>query len=272
MNPEHDEHLKVRLELFEGPMDLLLYLIKKSHIEITDIPIAEVLHQYLAYLELMRLCDINVASEYLVTAAELIRIKARMLIPQNEGQQEPDEDDPRNALVQQLLEYQKYKEVAGFLGEQEDKFRSLITRQESVQDYRPEGLYIEANLLDLMSAFEKALRDIPKDVFFEVMKDEVTVEERREYIIELISESSRIELTALFRSARSKVEIVATFLAVLELIKMQVVKAVQDAHFADIVLLKNEDGDRRDADALPATEDHPVEKTAEQPVDGTTEV
>jgi len=250
MNPEHDEHLKVKLELFEGPMDLLLYLIRKNHLEITDIPIADVLKQYLEYLELMRLCDINIASEYLVTAATLIQIKARMLIPQNEGQQAEDEDDPRNMLMQQLLEYQKYKEASVFLSEQEDKYRTLITRPDSVQDYRPEGLYIEASLFDLMSAFQKALRDIPKDVFFEVMKDEVTVEEKRDYIMELINETSRLDLAALFLRARSKVEIVATFLAVLELIKMQLIQAVQDNHFADIVLIKNEAGDHRDDAAL----------------------
>lgn len=239
--------LKVNLELFEGPMDLLLYLIKKHHLDITDIPIATVLEQYLEYLELMRLCDVNIASEYMVIAATLIQIKARMLIPQNENAQEEDEEDPRDELMRKLLEYQKFKEVAGFLREKEIDMQKHVTRDESIQDYRPEGMQIKTSMFDLMTAFKEALKNIPKDMFFEVMKDEYTVEEKREFIAELILEKDRVNLTELFSRCRTKMELISTFLAVLELVKMKKIDTVQNELFAGIVLVRKESVEDTDA-------------------------
>lgn len=238
MNDQNE--LKVSLELFEGPMDLLLYLIKKNHIEITDIPIATVLEQYLEYLELMRLCDVNVASEYMVIAATLIQIKARMLIPQNENAQQEDEEDPRDELVRRLMEYQKFKEAAQFLREKEINMQKHVTRSESISDYRPEKSNLKVSMFDLMTAFKEALKNIPKDVFFEVMKDEYTVEEKREFIAELIIEQDRVNLTELFGRCRTKMELISTFLAVLELVKMKKIDTVQDGLFGGIVLMKKE--------------------------------
>lgn len=236
-----NKDLKVKLELFEGPMDLLLYLIKKHHLDIQDIPVATVLKQYLEYLELMRLCDINVASEYLVIAATLIQIKSRMLIPQNENAVEEGlEEDPRDELVRRLLEYQKFKEVAGFLGDKEAIMQKQVVRSDTIKDYRPEGMYFEANMFDLISAFQKALKDIPKDVFFEVLKDEYTVEEKRDFISELLEEQDELDLAELFARSRTKMELVATFLAVLELVKMNRVSTVQQQLFGNIVLVKCE--------------------------------
>ena len=236
-----DKDLKVQLELFEGPMDLLLYLIKKNHIDIQDIPIAKVLGQYLEYIELMRLCDINVAAEYLVIAATLIQIKARLLIPQNEDAIEAgDEEDPRDELVRRLMEYQKFKEVADFLKEKEASMSKQVVRPDTIKDYRPEGISFEANMFDLISAFQEALKNVPKEVFFEVLKDEYTVEEKVEYIAEIVREQDKISLAELFARAKTKMELITTFLAVLELMKMNLVSAMQDELFGDITLVKVE--------------------------------
>lgn len=239
-----DNALKVHLELFEGPLDLLLYLIRKNHIDIYDIPVASVLQQYLEYIELMRMCDINVAAEYMVIAATLIQIKSRMLIPQNEEAVENgEEEDPRADLVRKLLEYQKFKEAADFLREKETQMNRQVLRQETVQDYRPENISLKASIFDLMSAFQKALKNIPKDVFFEVIKDEYTVEEKIDFIVDLIEEDCRLELSELFERCRSKLELVTTFLAVLELIKMNKVLAMQPEVFGSITLVKPEQED-----------------------------
>ena len=237
MSEEQD--LRLKLELFEGPMDLLLYLIKKDHINIHDIPIATVLEQYLGFLDLFKLCNINVAAEYLVIAATLIQIKSRMLIPQNENAvQNGEEEDPRNDLVRRLLEYQKFKEAAEFLREKEFSMSEQVVRTDTIRDYRPKEINFEANMFDLITAFQEALKNVPKDLFFEVMKDEYTVEEKCEFIEELIMENDHIDLSELFARSKTKMELVSTFLAVLELIKRQVVSAVQENLFAKISLVR----------------------------------
>jgi segregation and condensation protein A len=241
---QENKDLKLELELFEGPMDLLLYLIKKNHIDIQDIPIADVLSQYLEYIEMMRLCDINVASEYLVIAASLIQIKAKMLIPQNEKSVEDgDEEDPRDELVRRLMEYQKFKEAAEFLRDKETIMNKQVVRADTIGDYRPEGLCFEASMYDLISAFQDALKKIPKEVFFEVMKDEYTVEEKIDYISEILRDQSRISISELFSKVKTKMELITTFLAVLELVKLRKASAVQEELFGSITLVK-ENGTR----------------------------
>ena len=232
--------MKVKLEIFEGPLDLLLYLIKRDHINIHDIPIARVLGQYLEYLELLKLLDINIASEYLVMAATLIQIKSRMLLPRPEEQAEQEEEiDPREELVRKLLEYQKYKEVANALRQKELHRVKFLRRPDSLVDYKPEEVYFEASIFDLITAFKSALKDIPKDIFLEVIKDEFTVEQKIHDILHLLLVDSVIEINQLFVKAKNKLEIVATFLAILELIRMKEIGVFQEGLFGKIVVTRN---------------------------------
>lgn len=230
--------MKVRLDIFEGPLDLLLYLIKKEHLNIYDIPIAKVIEQYLQFLELMKFLDINLASEYLVTAANLISIKSKMILPREEESQEDEEEDPRDELVRKLLEYEKFKEAAEFLRDKEVERNRYFKRP--ALDSRPGEVYIEASIFDLISAFKSALKEIPKDIFFEVVKDEFTVEDKIHDLLHLLLVKEKISLEELFSSAKSKLEIVVTFLAILELIKLREIAAIQEELFGSILIVRGD--------------------------------
>ncbi len=229
--------MKIRLDIFEGPLDLLLYLIKKDHLNIYDIPIAKVVEQYLQFLELMKLLDINVASEYLVTAANLISIKSKMILPCEEEPQD-EEEDPREELVRRLLEYEKFKEAAEFLREKEIERNRYFKRP--TPDSPTGEVYIEASIFDLISAFKNALKEIPKDIFFEVVKDEFTVEDKIHDLLHLLLVKERVSLEELFSSAKNKLEIVVTFLAILELMKLKEIAAIQEDLFGSILIARRE--------------------------------
>ncbi|MFA7676632.1 MAG: segregation/condensation protein A [Candidatus Omnitrophota bacterium] len=229
--------MKIRLDIFEGPLDLLIYLIKKEHLNIYDIPIVQVVDQYIQYLELMQLLDINMASEYLVMAANLINIKSKMLLPREEDPQEAEED-PREELVRRLLEYEKFKEAAEFLRDKEVERNKYFKRPAA--DLTGAEVYIEASIFDLISAFKSALKEVPKDIFFEVVKDEFTVEDKIHDLLHLLLSEEKVSLEKLFSSARSKIEIVVTFLAILELIKLKEVAAVQEDLFGPILITRRE--------------------------------
>lgn len=231
--------MKIRLDIFEGPLDLLLYLIKKDHIAINDIPISEVVDQYLQFLEIMKMLDINLASEYLVMAATLISIKSKMLLPQPEEPQEEQEVDPREELVRKLLEYEKFKEAADFLKDKERERLRYVSRPAATPPQDKE-VYIEASIFDLISAFKTALKEVPRDIFFEVIKDEFTVEDKIHDLLHLLLVKSKIALSELFLEARSKIEIVVIFLAILELIKLREIVAIQEELFGPILIVRKE--------------------------------
>src|SRR3989338_1249361 len=174
---------KVKLDVFEGPLDLLLYLIKKEEIDIYDIPIAKITDEYLEYLELMKLLDLNIAGEFLVMAATLIHIKSKMLLPPDhlEGE-EKEEEDPRAELVRRLIEYKKFKEAAQELSHMESHQKHYFARVAGqpikFEDTAREDEFFEATLFDLITAFTKVLKDIPKEVFHQVVRDEFTVSEK----------------------------------------------------------------------------------------------
>lgn len=231
---------KLKLEFFEGPLDLLLYLVKKNHLNICDIPITEVTEQYLQYLELMRLLDLDIAGEFLVMASTLLHIKSKMLLPQDAAEVPEEEDDPRADLINQLLEYQKFKEAARQLRAMEDARREVFTRDSEAGNELASGeVYFEASLFDLITAFKKALQDVPKDVFYEVIKDEYTVEQKIHDILHFLLNSRVISLMDLFSKARNKIEIVAYFLATLELIRLKEVTIRQKGLFGEIEVLRN---------------------------------
>ena len=230
--------MKIRLDIFEGPLDLLIYLIKKDHLNIYDIPLVKVIDQYLQFLELMKLLDINVASEYLVMAANLISIKSKMLLPQ-EPQAEEMEEDPREELMRRLLEYEKFKEAAEFLKNKETE-RLKYFRRSASGELEESEVYIEASIFDLISAFKAALKEVPKDIFFEVVKDEFTVEDKIHNLLHLLLEKEKISLNELFSQAVNKLEIVVIFLAILELIKLKEIAAVQEDLFGQILITRRE--------------------------------
>jgi len=246
---------KIRLDMFEGPLDLLLYLVKKDHLNIYDIPIAKVTQQYLEYINFMQLLDLNVVGEFLVMASTLMQIKSKMLLPAEELSVLEEESDPRAELVKKLLEYEKFKQIAENLKERETSQQEVFKRPKTdlPQANDKEGkedVYFEASIFDLISAFSRALKDVPREVFYEVIKDQFTVEQKVHDILHLLLVQSEIKLSELFTKSKSKIEIIVIFLAILELAKMKEIVARQDAEFEDIIILRNKENiipyERRD--------------------------
>ncbi len=249
---------KIKLEMFEGPLDLLLYLVKKDHLNIYDIPIAKVTEQYLQYIQLMQLLDLNIAGEFLVMAATLIQIKSKMLLPAEENQQPQEEqEDPRAELIKRLLEYEKFKEIAQTLREKEINQQEIFKRPkiDNKEEQPVDGeVYFEASLFDLITAFSQALEDVPKEIFYEIVKDEFTIEDKVHKLLHLMLLENSVQLSHLFKEAKNKIEIVVTFLAVLELIRMKEIVARQKGFFGEIEISRNKENiipyDRRNkADA-----------------------
>lgn len=247
-----DMSYKVKLELFEGPLDLLLYLVKKDHLNIYDIPIAKVTEQYLGYLNLMQLMDLNIAGDFLVMAATLMQIKSKMLLPAEETPQE-EQEDPREELVKRLLEYEKFKEIAEALRQKEQGQQEVFKRPRPLD--RAEipvetEVYFEASIFDLISAFSKALEEVPKQKFYEVVKDEFTVEEKVHDILHLLLTVPSVTVREIFSRSKHKLEVIVTFLAVLELIRLKEVIAMQRELFGEIEIARNKNNivpyERRD--------------------------
>jgi len=237
---------KIRLDMFEGPLDLLLYLVKKDHLNIYDIPIAKVTAQYLEYINLMQLLDLNIVGEFLVMAATLMQIKSKMLLPAEELAALEVDQDPRAELVKRLLEYEKFKQIAENLKQREISQQEVFKRPktESAADNQTLGkqeVYFEASIFDLINAFSQALKDIPREVFYEVIKDQYTVEQKVHDILHLLLMQTEIKLSELFAKTKSKMEIIVIFLAILELAKMQEIIARQNVEFQDIIIARNKE-------------------------------
>lgn len=236
---------KIKLEIFEGPLDLLLYLVKKDHLNIYDIPIAKVTEQYFQYLNLMQLLDLNIAGEFLVMAATLMQIKSKMLLPVQKQDEQEEEGDPREELVKRLLEYEKFKEIAETLRQRETSQQEIFRRPKA-QTHKTAPLdnkevYFEASIFDLINAFSCALKDLPREVFYEVIKDEFTIEEKAHHILHLLLERPALSISELFGGAKNKIEIIVIFLAVLELIRVKEVICRQLGLFDDIQILRNKE-------------------------------
>ena len=227
-----------KLPRFEGPLDLLLHLIKRDEIDIHDIPIAHITKQYLQYLELMRMLDLDVAGEFLVMAATLMRIKAKMLLPLPSTQEDEDEGDPREELVQRLIEYRLYKEASEGMQVREGLRRSLHERGTvpTEDDAGPLPL-APANLFDLLAALQRVMARKPERVVYEVETEGWDIEDKMSLIARTAAELGEIKFSELMREARARMEIIVSFMALLELIKLGKVIVVQDANFSDILIL-----------------------------------
>lgn len=228
---------KVKLDAFEGPLDLLLYLIRKNEIDIYDIPIAEITQQYLDMLDLMRTLNLDVAGEYLVMAATLTHIKSRMLLPTPPGEDDNEEEpeDPRQDLVNRLLEYEGFKKAARLLEDRDLLERDVFARQ-FVDDGEEE---LELSLFDLMEAMRQVLRKSSQELAHEITLERTSIEERITEILDRLSEDGgELDFMGLFEESTTKDFIILTFLALLELIRMRLVRVYQRRTFHVITIRK----------------------------------
>jgi len=244
-----------KLDAFEGPLDLLLHLIDKNEVDIYDIPIKMITDQYMEYLDLFQELELDVTSEFLVMAATLLSIKSKMLLPKppviemdwEEGMEDPDLD-PRAELVRQLMEYKKYKEIADHLREKEVERSHIFTREPA--DLTPFAAVVKENPVeglvpaDLLLAFRRALRKMAgRNAVARIRRDEISVKERiRQVLRQLKREGGRVLFSRLLEDGYSREEVVTTFLALLELMKMKRIVCFQHRLFDDIVIEVREDG------------------------------
>jgi len=230
----------VKLDLYEGPLDLLLCLIRKHEINIYDIPIAQITEQYLDHLNLMQALNLDVAGDFFVMAATLIMIKSRMLLPTPPEADEDEQEDPRTDLVQQLLEYEAYRQAAEELREREFAYSNVFWRERvDATSILGEEEFVEVSLFDLMEAFQSILKRLGDRVPQEVFPEEITVVEKINFILDQLEASDRITFFSLFAETTSRLVIIATFLALLELIKLGTIRAVQSKDFGEIYISKS---------------------------------
>jgi len=228
----------VRLTQFEGPLDLLLHLIRRDKINIYDIPISHITREYLAYIEIMRELELEVAGEFFVMAATLMRIKSQMLLPRHEGIEE-GEVDPREELVRNLLEYRTFKEAAHCFAEKEDDRRRVFTRLPSQPlDPEPAEETTDITLFDLLEALQGVLKNIKTVSLYSIVPESVTVEQKIEAIRAHLDRRAEVLFTELFAGDFTKMEVIVTFLAVLEMVKLGQLAARQLSHGSDIWLYR----------------------------------
>ncbi len=228
---------RIALPVFEGPLDLLLFLIRKDEIDIHDIPIAPITRQYMEYLELMKELSLEVAGEFMVMAATLIHIKSKMLVPVDPTEAQGEEqEDPREALVQRLLEFQRYKEAAGVLHQKSQIRAATWTRPASaVPGFDDAGEeMLEAGLFDLIAAFKEVLERRRVLLAHTIEAAGKSVEQCIEELLEIIKEGASIDFLELFAAQETKADMIVTFLALLELIRLKRVKVYQRGMFGPI--------------------------------------
>ncbi len=235
---------KITLDKFEGPLDLLLYLIKKDDIDICDIPIATITDQYMEYIAMMKMLDLDVVGDFLVMAATLLQIKSKMLLPPDPLNQEQAAEDPRDDLVRRLEEYRQFKEVANQLKAKESLRQDLFERiidEEQMNQLKEESqeVLLEATLFDLINALSSALKNKPETKDYEISKEEFTVEGKVHQLLHLLVEQPRLSLMDIFRAAVNKNEVICTFIAVLELIRLKEIVILQRRQFEDIEVIRN---------------------------------
>ncbi|MDH5677283.1 MAG: segregation/condensation protein A [Nitrospinota bacterium] len=231
----------IKLDVFEGPLDLLLHLIKEHQVDIYDIPIALVTEQYLQYIELMKSLNLDVAGEFLVMASTLTYIKSRMLLPKHEQEEEEAEEgeDPRDELVARLVEYKKIKEAAVALKTMEMEQSRVFVRQPQPDLGLKEGdLLLEVNVLELLKAFKKILDNYKGPQLISVTLQEISVTDKINEIMAVLESVEHCRFDSLFKSGRNRGEVVATFLALLELMRLKLVRVNQGRIGGDILVFR----------------------------------
>ena len=248
------DSIKIKLQSFEGPLDLLVHLIKKSKVDVYDIPIALITRQYLDYLGLMQELNLDVASEFLVMAATLIHIKSRLLLPRPEtAAGDPlDDEDPRDILVRRLLELERFKAAAELLHDRETLRGAQWTRPDARveaiagDDYEPE---LEVDLFSLLSAFKLVLERARERPPVPLPPEEIPIEARIEQLLERLSETDACGFEELFEDVNSRPQMIVTFLALLEMIRLKLVRVFQSAQLGAIRIYKR---------ARPKDAPHPI--------------
>jgi segregation and condensation protein A len=246
-----ESDLKVKLEVFEGPLDLLLYLVKKDEVDIYDISIERITSQYLEYLEAFEVLHIEIAGEFLVMAANLLYIKSRTLLPKDQQMpdEETEEEDPRWELIRQLIEYRKFKEAASHLRDQEELQAALFPRAVSLDPaHAPvldETMMLgDVGIFDLINAFQKALKRLPvEEKPGEIREETYTVTDRINHLMHRIDRGVSVRFEDLFGEATTRNELVVTFLALLELIRMKQFRVRQEDQFGEIWLDRTLEGE-----------------------------
>lgn len=236
---------KVQLDIFEGPLDLLLHLIKEEEINIYDIPISKITKQYFDYLGLMKEMDLDVAGEWLVMAATLTHIKSKMLLPVQESEEdEYDGVDPRDELVKRLIEYKKFKEAAAALREKEDYQKNTFGRNfHSEWDEDDADFLKEVSVYKLLEAFSKILKNASGDPLYEIRLEEVSVTEKMAFIMEALETKPKVRFEDLFTEIKNRMELIATLLGLLELMKQQMIRVFQEREFGPIWVQNIEEGE-----------------------------
>jgi len=238
MISEAEQPYKVDLEVFEGPLDLLLHLIKKNDVDIVDIPITLVLEQYMGYLGLLEELNIDLAGDFLLMASELAHIKSKMLLPDQGTEEEEEDSDPRADLIRRLLEYQRYKEAAEALVKRPMLGRDVFTSSKVAEDFEDEEEGpLEVDLFNLISCFYEMLKKVPKTVIHEVHAERVSVTERIYELMDLLRTQTMVEFTRLFENDRTREKLIVTFLAILEMTRLKMLKINQSQNYGEIYLV-----------------------------------
>ncbi len=234
---------KIKLPVFEGPFDLLLFLIRKHEIDIYDIPIAQITKEYLEYIDLLKMLDLEIAGEFIEMVATLILIKTRMLLPSPEPDNMADMEDPRLKLTLQLLEYKRFKESAEIFREVEDERRKYFTRHSTARKIvkkpviEEEDFSIDATLFDLLTAFKRALDNMPKITVHQVNPIKISVEDQVSFIFEKFNGKTYAHFNEIIRDMTDKIHIIVTFMAILDLMRLRLITTKQSTIFGDIRLV-----------------------------------
>lgn len=227
---------RVELDVFEGPLDLLLYLVRQAEVDIYDIPISEITERYLKYIEVLKLIDIDLTGDFLELAGKLLDIKTRMLLPVPEGEEE-EEEDPRAELIQQLVEYKRFRDAAEELRRRGHMQEGRFKRPRLVPETEEKEVDIEeVDLWDLVSAFRKVVDSIRLELPASVLYDETPQTVYEEIVLREVGKQESLLFTELFRNRRERAVIIGLFLAILELIRLRRIYARQDRDFDDIRL------------------------------------
>jgi segregation and condensation protein A len=232
------EELKIKIGEFAGPLDLLLFLIKQEQANIFDIPIAKITQKYLEYIQIMKKLDIAVAADFLVMAATLIEIKSKMLLPRDPKAigEEEEFEDPRQELVDRLMEYEKFKSAAGMLYERSTIEQAIFTRGPIESD--DHNAEVDASVFDLLTVFQKIAARHVDEIKMEIEREEISLADMIKSLKARIFELGEVNLLEFFEEMRSRRELVTAFVAVLEIVRTETVKLMQKTTFGDIILRK----------------------------------
>lgn len=235
-----DELYSIKLPAFEGPLDLLLHLIKENKVDIYDIPISLITGRYLEYIEFMKELNLEIAGEFLVMAATLIHIKSRMLLPPDEEAAEEEVEDPRLELVQRLIEYQAYKDAAMILKEKEDESLKIFSREpaeeQEEEGISPELYLFDVNIFDLLGALKKMLDTASPEVRT-ITREVLTVKDKMFIITEMLENAETIRFEELFKDNFTRTQIIVTFLALLEILRLGLARTYQEKEFGNIWII-----------------------------------